>query len=150
MPNQIGIPTVQRLAAPFSITASTVLANVTGMVIAMAANSIYAVHMRLPFSLSGTASGFKFEVLAPAAPTNFLQNYFVIADDATITIANSVVAPTSVGNTLANAGNHLLDIYVYIETAAAGNLQLQWAQNVSDAGTAILQQGGIMWITQLK
>jgi hypothetical protein len=150
MSQQIGINTCCVLAADFPATSNTVLANVTGMSFPAAAKSKYCVEMRLPFNLVGTAGGFKFEVLAPATPTYFLQNYFVIADDATVTIENSITAPASVGNTLANAGNHVLVMYVYVETTVAGTVQLQWAQNVSDASASTLQKGGIMKILQVQ
>jgi len=151
MSQQVGTRTICVLAADFPRTASTVLTNVTGMSFPAVANGKYLVRMSLPFSLAGVAPGFKFQVTVPAAGTSFMQRTFVVADDATITLESVIVASASIGNTLANAGNHTIEVFMYIENGAtAGTVQLQWAQNVSDAAATTILKGAIMDIVQVS
>jgi hypothetical protein len=150
MAQQPGIRTICVLAADKATTANTVLSNVTGMLFAAAAGTKYVIEATLPFSLANANPGFKFQLLLPAAPTYYMQNTFVVADDATITLERTDLATTSIGNTLANAGNHVIKVMAYLECGVAGTVQLQWAQNVSDAGATTLMKGAIMNITQVS
>lgn len=150
MAQQPGLRTITFLAADVATVSSTVLANVTGMVFPAAAATKYCIELTLPFSLAGVASGFKFQITLPAAPTYYLQNTFVVADDATITLERTDLATTAIGNTLANAGNHVIKVYAFLIAGVAGNVQLQWAQNVSDVGAATLLKGAVMNITQVS
>ncbi len=149
MAQQPGIRTICVLAADKAVVSSVTLSNVTGMVFAAAAKTKYIIEATLPFALAGTAPGFKFELLTPTAPTYYMQNTFVVADDATITLESTITAAAAIGNTLANVGNHVIKVMAYLECDVAGSVQLQWAQNVSDAAATTLLKGAVMNITQV-
>lgn len=123
-----------RKTADESVTSSTVLQNDDHLVLAVEANTVYEFEMLL--SLFGaTAGDFKFQFAVPAAATIFGSwvGYDTALVSANLLFVNAV---TSIG--VSNVLNLPLMVKGIARVGAtAGNMQLQWAQDVSN-GTATI------------
>lgn len=146
-----GIRNILYLTATQAVTSSTTLVNVTEGVFALAAGKSCRVKGWIPFSLAGTASGAKFEVLPPTTPTLYLLSWKLYSGASTGTLAAFADQTTAAAfsNALASAANHLLEFDAFITANAAGNVALQFAQLVSDAGAITLLSGGSLDVTFL-
>lgn len=151
MATQTGIRQIIVVAADQAITASTTLATITGFSVALAAGKSCKVRGWIPFTLAGTASGAKFQLVPPTTPTLFLMSWQLYNGASTGTLAAFADQTTSAAfsNALANAANHLLTFEAYVTANTAGNLLLQFAQLVSDAGAITVLKGGTLDITLL-
>lgn len=131
-----------------TVTASTTFVS-TDLSFTAAANSKYHVRYVVPITLVGTASGIKFQVNAPASPSNYSSALTLFADDNSVGLVSVISAEAAQGVTLANAGNHWALIeFDLINGSTAGTVALEFAQNVSDAGAAIVQRGAFAEVTQ--
>lgn len=139
--NVIGTRTFLQQAANQAVTASTTTVA-TELTTPIAANQNLHIRYSVPFTLAGTASGIKFLVNAPATPTTYVSDAIIFADDATLGLVSVITAEAAQGVTLANAGNHTAIIDVTVEAGAtAGDVVLEFAQNVSDAGAVTILKG---------
>ncbi len=142
MSTKIGIPNVQQQAANLPITSSVTLVN-TDLIVPIAINQSYKGRAVMPITLAGAASGAKWQVTVPAGGSVY-QVGFQIYNGSTNALATAgiLLASAAFSNALANAANHLciVDIFV-INGATAGNITIQFAQLVSDAGAATLLAG---------
>jgi hypothetical protein len=130
-----------------TITSSAALRTV-GLSCAIAANQTIHVEAWIPFTV-GATGGVRAQLVIPAAGTAYnqtieLHNTVAPADPT----AASATTNTVFTNALANAGTHWM---VYTATvvngATAGTLDLQMAQNTSDALSLVVLRGGYMTIT---
>jgi hypothetical protein len=123
-----------------SRTSTTTLAADPHLSIAVAANAVYALVIRLAIN-AGATPDFRWDLSAPAAAT--ISDYSYLAwgasslhDYGTLPLLSSVgvavgdgnVRPLTLWGTLITAGT-------------AGNLALRWAQNTSSATATILKAG---------
>lgn len=147
----IGIRTIQILAANQVITSSTALVTVPGLSYALAAGKSARLKYWIPFTLAGTASGAKFEILPPAAPSVYLMSWKLYNGTSTGTLAATAVQTVAgaFSNALAAAANDVMEADLFVTAIAAGTIALQFAQLVSDAGAITLLAGGFVEITQL-
>lgn len=145
----IGVRTFARQTASLPVTSSTTLVN-TDLTFNLAANAKVHVTYYVPVTLAGTASGLKFLVDAPASVVDYNSSCVVFADDATLALVSVITSEAAQGVTLANAGNHIVQIdFDLFNGATAGTVTLQFAQNVSDAGAATVLKGAYAEIVKL-
>lgn len=130
-----------------AITASTTLAAITELVFPLVANDKHLFRAYIPFTLAGTASGYKFGVTAPGTPTLIRAAAKVFNNTAgTMPKCAQVAAEGEIiAGALAAAGTHWTEIVGWVQsTGSAGNLQFTFAQNVSDAGAITIENGA--WV----
>jgi len=150
----IGVFRNFQLAATLSKVNST-LADVSGFTTPIAAGQKMKFRFYLPVNLVGAAGGVKFSVDVPAAPSVFVQTNILI-DQTTATpvffplgAVGTIVTPGAVGATLTVIGRHVVLIEgSIVNGTTAGNLKLQFAQNVTNATASELTAGAWMeiWI----
>jgi hypothetical protein len=146
----IGVFRNFQLAALFSKVNST-LADVPGFTTPVAAGQKVKFRFYLPINLVGAAGGAKFSVDVPAAPALFVQSSILI-DQTTATpvffplgTVGTIVAPAAVGGTLTVIGRHVAIIEgSLVNGVTAGNIKLQFAQNVTNATASELSAGAWM------
>lgn len=138
--NAIGTRTFLQQSANQAVTAS-VTTVATELTTPIAAGQKLHIRYSVPFTLAGTASGIKFLLNAPAAPTTYVSDVIIFADDATLGLVSVITTEAAQGVTLANAGNHTAIIDVTVQAATAGDVVLEFAQNVSDAGAVTILKG---------
>lgn len=138
----IGIRTAYKVSANVPFTTNVVLATV-GLLAKLAANQIMKVRAWVPFSV-GATGGVRAQWVLPAGATILSSSEInnTVAPLVTVAVQTTSVAIT---NALANAGNHWVLLEAYIKNGAtAGNVDLQFAQNTSDALTLTILEGGNM------
>lgn len=145
-----GIQNFYSVAAAFAKVNNT-LANVPELVAAIGAGQRAHVRLYLPITLAGTAGGAAFFLTIPAAPASFVQTNILI-DLTTATpvffAGSTVTTSAAFGATLNVAGNHVALIETtFVNGATAGNIQLQFAQNVTNASASTLLIGAYMAVT---
>lgn len=138
----IGIRNFCRVVANVLFTTNVVPATV-GLLSPIAANQKQKIRAWIPITV-GATGGVRAAIVAPAGAaiigTVRLNN--TVAPSTTTAIRTDGTAFT---NALANAGTHWLEIEADIENGAtAGNVDIQLAQNTSDALTLTVLQGGSM------
>jgi len=132
------VPLSVRLAADqvlSSANTGTTLQD-TGLSFRIAANAKYAYRFAVPFTLAGTASGFKFNLVAPAGATGATTAVIFNTVSNNLNEAQATANyPVLVQGSLTSAATHLLQLTGVIENGATeGLVTLQAAQFVSDAG----------------
>lgn len=149
-PDSSGIGTRTYLVqdANDTVTASTTPVP-TDLVTSIAANQKVHIRYVVPVSLSGTASGVKFLVNAPAGGSVYDVTVVLFTDADSIALSRALFTETAVGVTLANAGDHyaVIDAVIY-NGSTAGTVSLDYAQNASDAGTVIVHKGAWADVTK--
>lgn len=139
----VGIQSFKSLVTAFTATANIVLAS-TGLTSKIAANKRQKIRFWLPFTV-GAAGGLRLQIVVPAAVVSF---------SATIRLNNTVAPSSTIAtqaasaaftNAAANAGRHWLEVEVDIVNGVnAGLIDLQMAQNTSDAVAMTLLAGASM------
>lgn len=143
----IGFTNTARQAAALAKTNDT-LVN-TDLVIPIAVNQRMNGSFFAAFTLAGAASGAKFQLTVPAGGTIY-QLGFQINDPATPAIITDVLlASAAFSDALAAADDYwVTGTFSITNGATAGNVALQFAQLVTDAGAATLLAGAWMWVTK--
>ncbi len=137
----IGIRRFFQKTADQVITSSAALVT-TGLTSAIAANQTQTLRWWVPFSV-GATGGVRAQIVVPAGGVIF---------NATIKLFNTVApslttaaqaASAAFTNAAANAGTHWLEIEATIVNGTiSGNVDLQMAQNTSDALSLTVLRGG--------
>lgn len=126
-----------------TFTTNVVLATV-GLISTLAAGMTKHVRAWIPITV-GATGGVRLQIVVPAGSTVFdasirLNN--TVAPSATIA---TQLASAAFTNALANAGTHWLDVEFTVKNGVtAGNVDIQLAQNTSDALSLVVLQGGFM------
>jgi hypothetical protein len=148
----IGIRNVFRKTADQVITSSAALVTIAlggAAGIPIAANQAIHVYYRIPFSV-GATGGVRLQITSPAGATtyqNLVMLYNTVAPGLTTAFQASSAAFT---NALANAGNHYFILDLYIQNGAtAGTVDLQMAQNTSDALSLTVLRGAFAKVVLL-
>lgn len=138
------LKTALKIVADIPI-ASNIVPQTTTLSFAIAAGAKVRLRWWVAFSV-GATGGAQFEVLAPAAPALFLASIVIHNAVAGTVPAQAVQTATAlIGNALANAGNHFVEVEATIENGVtAGVIDLQFRQNTSDALTLTVLKGGWM------
>lgn len=137
----LGVRTFFQILLAIVVTSSAALIT-TGLTSPIAAGQTQKLRWWVPFSV-GATGGVRAQIAVPAGGAVF---------NATIILYNTVVpsittaaqaASAAFTNALANAGTHWLLIEATIVNGAnAGNVDLQMAQNTSDALSLTILRGG--------
>lgn len=137
----IGIRTFYQKLVAQVITSSAALVT-TGLTSPIAANQTQTLRWWVPFTV-GATGGVRAQIVVPAGGVLF---------NATIKLFNTVApslttatqaASAAFTNAAANAGTHWLEIEATIVNGTtAGNVDLQMAQNTSDALSLTILRGG--------
>jgi len=139
----IGIRNFFTVAADIPVTLSAALVT-TGLTSPVAANQSQKIKAWIPFTL-GATGGVRFQVVVPAGGTVFELSAIIQNTVAPSSTLVEQQASAVVTNALANAGDHWLDIDVFVvNSATAGNIDIQAAQNTADAVLLTICRGGSM------
>ncbi len=134
-----GVPTIIRATADTSVVSSTALVNATGLVAPVEASAHYWWRLLLLFNSAATPDG----KVAWTVPTG--------ADGWWGTVGQTV-GVTDYGDsaTLLIDGAFTLAVLEgwLVTSSTAGNLQLRWAQNASNATPAIVRAGSMLSIVR--
>ena len=140
---------VIRKAADESVTNSTTLQNDDELLLAMAANEVWAIELRLlTYDAVATDAGVKFAWSLPSGAT--LRSYLVYTTSA------------GAGGVAWKADAETLDLYagtaiiatlvqwaIIVNGATAGNAQLQWAQNTQQNRATTVKANSVLRATKL-
>lgn len=121
---------------------TTTLANVTGLAIALDANSTYAIDARVMFQTAAITTGIRLSQTVPAGATVVAQ-WSTPTSLTAATLANQRAADTGAASTAidaANANTLATGSLLVITGATAGNLQIRFASEVS-ASNAVVKTG---------
>lgn len=144
----VGIPNVFSVAANVAFTSNVTLATV-GLTSPIAASQTQKLRFWVPITV-GATGGVRCQLVVPAGGTIFLTTiklFNTVAPATTLAIQTASAAFTAA---LANAGNHWLEVEAtIINGTTAGSVDLQFAQNTSDALTLTVLRGGFVNVTKL-
>ena len=127
-----------RLAADVT-NSTTTLANVTGLAIALAANSTYAIDARVMFQTAATNTGLRLTQTVPSGATHVAQ-WNTPTSLTARTLANQRAADTGAASTgvdAANANTLATGSFLVITGATAGNLQIRFASEVGGSNAVV-------------
>lgn len=133
--------TTARLTADVT-NSTTTLANVTGLAIALEANSTYAIDARVMFQTAAITTGIRLTQAIPTGATVVAQWNTPTSLTAS-TLANQRAANTGAASTAidtANANTLATGSLLVITGATAGSLQLRFSSEVS-ASNAVVKTG---------
>lgn len=138
-----------RLAA--DVTNSTVtLADVTGLLVALSANSTYAIEAQVMFQTAATTTGIRLTQTVPTGATVVAQWNTPTSLTAS-TLANQRASDAGAASTAidtANANTLATGSLLVITGATAGNLQIRFASEVA-ASNAVVKAGSNLIATKV-
>jgi hypothetical protein len=141
--------TTDRLTADVS-NATRTLANVTGLAIALDANSTYAIDVRVMFQTAATTTGIRLSQAVPAGATVVAQ-WSTPTSLTANTAANQRAADTGAATTgidTANANTLAIGTLLVVTGATAGVLQIRFASEVA-ASNAVVKAGSNLVATKI-
>ena len=141
--------TTARLAADITNNTTT-LTNVTGLAIALAANSTYTIDAKVMFQTAATATGIRLTQTAPAGATVVAQ-WNTPTSLTARTLANQRAADTGAATTgvdVANANTLACGSLLVMTGATAGNLQIRFASEVAGSN-AVVKAGSHLVATKV-
>jgi hypothetical protein len=146
----IGIKTFYSVAANVVFTSSATLATV-GLTSPIAAGQRLKFRAWVPVTV-GATGGVRYEVIGSAGVVitgGFIETVKLFNTVAPLLTTASLTANAAFTNALANAGTHWLEIEGdFTNSGVAGTLDLQFAQNTTDANTLTVLKGATMDVTQ--
>lgn len=129
---------IVRKTADETVNNSNVLQNDDELKLAVGIGEAWAVDLYLYFN-SGATPDIKIDFTGPAgAVFRYTVAYKDTGDSNSITMVGSIGSALAFGGPTGSAVVHVSGIY--IGAAAAGTLQLQWAQNTADASNTKMQK----------
>lgn len=138
-----------RLAADLAALTTTTLGNLTGLAFPVAASQDYYFRFVIPYQAAGTASGVRFAVTAPGAPTLLSYKVEILGQAADGTDASFVGAGTASGDAVISTADVAVSTnYVAIiegilsNGTTAGTLQVQAARGGGATGANITIKKG--------
>jgi len=141
------LPIMARATADTSKTSNTTLGNVTGLAVAVAASTAYALDGYLAYTGNSTGD-IKFAWTIPTG----LTGHWGISSDDTTTPGDLKTSIATAYTTVITAGGGSLNAtvkgYVLTDTTA-GTLQLQFAQNTSNGTATVVKTGSWIRLTKL-
>jgi len=141
--------TTARLAADVTNNTTT-LANVTGLAIALAANSTYAIDAKVMFQTAATGTGLRLTQTVPTGATVVAQ-WNTPTSLTARTLANQRAADTGAATTgvdVANANTLATASLLVVTGATAGNLQIRFASEVAGSN-AVVKAGSNLVATKV-
>lgn len=141
-----GIRNIADINANIVVTSSAALVT-TGLTAAIAAGQRMHIRAWIPVTV-GATGGVRAQIVVPAAGTLFEATFTLQNTVAPGTVLAEQQASAAFTNALANAGDHWLEIEAtIINGSTAGNVDIQMAQNTSDALSLTIKRGGVMEVT---
>lgn len=121
------------------------LAN-TNLTIPIGANQTMVGSIFAPTTVTGAASGAKYQLVVPAGGVLYqLQFEIINATTPATALIDMITASAAFSNALANINTHvMLANFTIVNGATAGSVTLQFAQLVTDAAAATLDVGAWM------
>lgn len=139
-----------------AVTSSTTLVNDSALLVAVAASATYEVNLFLTYTATGSSStgGIKVAWTAPSgAVLNWVPylngNSDGVQQLATVWTTGGTLATVNPGS---GTGASMVAAHVYgvlIMGVNAGSLQLQWAQNTSNASATTVKAGSALIVRQI-
>lgn len=137
----IGIRTFFQILANLVVTSSAALVS-TGLTSPIAAGQTQKLRFWVPFTV-GATGGVRAQVVVPAGGVVFNATILLYNTVAPSITSAAQAASAAFTNALANAGTHWLLIEcTVVNGSTAGNVDLQMAQNTSDALSLTVLRGG--------
>lgn len=141
-----GIKNFYAVLANVLFTSNTVLATV-GLKSPIAAGQRQKFRAWIPVTVGGTG-GLQLQVVIPAAATLITTSILLVNTVAPSVTSAIQTSSTPFTNALANAGSHWLEVEGEVTNGAnAGSIDIQLAQNSSNATALTVLAGGSMDIT---
>lgn len=137
----LGVRTFFQILLAIVVTSSAALIT-TGLTSPIAAGQTQKLRWWVPFSV-GATGGVRAQIAVPAGGAVFNATIILYNTVAPSITTAAQAASAAFTNALANAGTHWLLIEATIVNGAnAGNVDLQMAQNTSDALSLTILRGG--------
>lgn len=147
MSNRVGIRTISTVDANVVFTTNVVLATI-GLISPVAAGQTQKIRAWIPFTV-GATGGIRAQIVVPAAGAIFNATIKLYNNVAPSLTTAAQAASAAFTNAVANAGTSWLEIEATIVNGAnAGNIDIQMAQNTSDALSLTVLRGGSMDIVK--
>lgn len=144
----VGIRSYASQAADAPVTSSTALIN-SQLTTSIAAGQHVHIRFNVPFALAGTAPGIKLQVTGPSGTTSYNVSAVYYSDADTVVLVSDITTEGAIGFTLATIGNHVAIVDAdIIAGTVAGNVTLQFAQNVSNASATTILKGAFAEIVK--
>ena len=133
-----------------SVTSSTVLQNDDHLLLVVAANEVWRFELQL-FWAAATAGDLQWSFTVPAGATfNATTVYPVAAGGSTATLQQMITSGGSSSLETQNTANNLTMFYGLIANGGtAGNLQFQFAQQVSSGTATTVKTHSTLWAVKL-
>lgn len=139
----LGLRSFYKVLANVVFTTNTVLATI-GLTSPIAKNEKQNFRAWIPFTL-GATGGFKCEVLVPAGFVKYAVTLNFYDTVGGILLYDALLAPAVFGDALTGAGTYWAEITGYVKNGInAGTIDIQVAQNSSDALSCTILEGGYM------
>lgn len=139
----IGIRNAYKLLAALVVTSSAALVT-SGLSAPIAANQTTKLKWWLPITV-GATGGVRIQIVVPAGGVLFNATIKLINTVAPSQVVAAQLASAVFNNALANAGTHWIEVEAEIVNGTtAGTVDLQIAQNTSDALSLTLLQGATL------
>jgi hypothetical protein len=138
------------LAADFSATSNTTLANITGLTATVEAGKKYRINAVIPFS--GGAGGHKYALAGTATATTFTAQINSVCNSSSLFVLTARVAAlaAAAGESSSTCAAGYTTVEGYIVVANAGTLTAQFAQNASNAATSTALAGAQMIVREVQ
>lgn len=137
----IGLRKAFYVASNITVTNSVTPVS-TGLTSAIAAGQTQHIRAWIPITV-GATGGVRVLVTLPSGATLYTGSFRIYNTVAPSVSTAIQTASAAVTNALANAGTHWVAIEIYcLNGATAGNIDIQMAQNTSDANSLTILKGG--------
>lgn len=134
--------------AAIAITSSVVLQSL-GLVSPIGANQKQFLKYWIPFTV-GATGGIRCNIAVPAGGTIYQATFKLFNNVAPSLTTSMQAAAADFTNAIANAGDSFLEVeLLVINGGTAGNVDIQMAQNTSDALTLTIKRGGFLEVTKM-
>jgi hypothetical protein len=131
-----------------TVNNSATMQNDDELFVAVAANSVYELNLRIQYNSNATAD-FKYGFTFPAGTTmQYTQTVYGVGIAVLNTFEQDQTSTPGIEGQAAIKG--ILITGVVITSSTAGTLQLQWAQNTANVSNTLLKAGSHMRLQKLS
>lgn len=144
----VGIRNSYRKTTASTFTSNATLATI-GLSSPIAANQTQHLRWWVPVTV-GATGGVRLQIVVPAGGTAFLSSIKLFNTVAPALVTATQTSSAAFTNALANAGTHWVEVEATVSNGTtAGSVDLQVAQNTSDALTLTVPAGATLEATLL-
>jgi hypothetical protein len=139
-----------------AVTSSIILVNDTQLSVALAANATYLLHGFLSYAAASTIPGITWGWTFPAGLISMTYGYTTVSGAATVygnANQSGIFGGTTPSGDTAAAVTTLRSaslLGTVVNGSPAGTLQLQWAQNVSNAASTLMKAGSALALWRIS